>query len=98
MADNKELIVRCLDEVWSRGNLDALGQYFSPDVVRHGPPSTEGDRRGLDGMRQVVTMYRTAYPDLVVRPEQQLAEGDTVVTRWSASGTHRGEAMGLPPT
>jgi len=43
-------------------------------------------------------MYRSSYPDLVVPIEDQVAEGDKVVTRWTARGTHRGELMGTAPT
>ena len=43
-------------------------------------------------------MYRTAFSDLVLTVEDQIAEGDKVVTRFTARGTHRGELMGIPPT
>ena len=43
-------------------------------------------------------MYRTAFPDMRLTVEQQIAEGDLVVTRWTARGTHRGELFGAAPT
>ena len=43
-------------------------------------------------------MYRNAYPDLQFTVEDQIAEGDKVVTRWTGNGTHKGELMGIPPT
>jgi len=49
-------------------------------------------------MKQFVSMYLTAYPDTHFTIEDQIAEGDTVVTRWTARGTHKGPLMGIPPT
>ncbi len=43
-------------------------------------------------------MYRKAFPDLRLTIDDQIAEGETVVTRWTATGTHEGELMGIPPT
>ena len=43
-------------------------------------------------------MYRTAFPDMRITIEDQVAEGDKVVTRWTASGTHQGDLMGIDPT
>ena len=43
-------------------------------------------------------MYRSAFPDMTLTIEQQISEGDTVVTRWTARGTHEGELFGIAPT
>ena len=53
---------------------------------------------GPQGLAQFMGVYVTAFPDLRFEIEQQLAEGDFVVTRWVATGTHRGDLMGIPPT
>ena len=45
-----------------------------------------------------MTGYRTAFPDLRLTIEAQVSEGDLVVTRWKASGTHQGELFGIAPT
>jgi predicted ester cyclase len=68
------------------------------DFVRHGPTGTEGEVRGLEGFKGLVSTYRTALPDLRVPIEDLIAEGDRVVTRWRARGTHHGELMGNAPT
>src|SRR5439155_1221834 len=57
-----------------------------------------GEMRGRDEIREVVTAYRAAFSDLHLVIEDQIAEGDTVVTRWSATGTHDGPLGGAPPT
>lgn len=53
---------------------------------------------GRDSARQFMKIYVTAFPDLRFTIDQMLAEGDFVVTRWTATGTHRGELMGIAPT
>jgi predicted ester cyclase len=59
-------------------------------VVFHGT-SGDGELRGVDAMKGFVAAYRRAFPDAHTTVEAQIAEGDTVVTRWRARGTHRGQ-------
>jgi predicted ester cyclase len=51
-----------------------------------------------EGFKQIVRMYKAAFPNTHMHIEEQIAEGDRIVTRWSAHGTHKGELMGNPPT
>jgi predicted ester cyclase len=53
---------------------------------------------GPEGIKRYVSVYRVALPDLEVTVEDQLAEGDKIVTRWTTRGTHSGEFLGLAPT
>ena len=96
--ENKALVRRYFEEIWDKGNLDLIEELFTTNFVRHGPTATEGEVRGLEGFKGVVSMYRTAFPDLRVPIEDLIAEGDRVVTRWTARGTHQGELMGIAPT
>jgi steroid delta-isomerase-like uncharacterized protein len=96
--ENKALVRRYFEEIWDKGNLDLINELFTTDFVRHGPIATEGEVRGQEGFESLVSMYRSALPDLRVPIEDQIAEGDRVVTRWAARGTHRGELMGNAPT
>jgi steroid delta-isomerase-like uncharacterized protein len=58
-----------------------------------------GELRGTEDFKQRwVSMFRTAFPDLQLSVEDQIAEGDRVVTRYTGRGTHQGELMGIPPT
>ena len=59
------------------------------------PTGLPADR---DGFKQFVAMYRVAFPDVHITIEDILAEGDRVMTRWSATGTHKGELLGIAPT
>ncbi len=54
--------------------------------------------QGLEAAKQFDTMLRGAFPDIHFTVEDQIAETDKVVTRWTARGTHRGQLMGIPAT
>ncbi len=95
--DNKALIRYLFDEVWNKGNLAAAEEVASPTWVAHGNlPGQE--MPGLQGVRRFISLYRTAFPDMQLTIEDQIAEGDKVVTRWTASATHSGPLMGIAPT
>lgn len=94
--ENEDLIRRYLAAVWEQGDLAAIDTLCTADFVRHGPPGTEGEIRGRDGFKGLVTMYRTSFPDLQVPIEGQASAGDTVVMRWTARGTPREALMGTP--
>jgi len=93
---NKAIVRRALKEVWSQGKLEVIDEIFAADCVSHiaGSP----DIQGTEGEKQFVTMYRTAFPDVKFKIEDEIAEGDKVAARWTGSGTHKGELMGIPPT
>lgn len=94
---NKAIARREVEEAFSKGNLDVLEDIIAPDYVSHDPGIPE-PIRGLEGVRQLVAGYRQAFPDLQVTIEDQIAEGERVVTRWSARGTHQGDLWGIAPT
>ncbi len=76
-----------------------MDELFSPNYVLHDPGIPGGELRGTESFKQKwVSMFRTAFPDLQLSVEDQVAEGDKVVTRYTGRGTHQGELMGLPPT
>lgn len=95
--ENKAVVRRFLDEVFGGGDLELVDEIFAPDYVLH-DPAVPGDVVGTEGIKQYVNMYRGAYPDTHFTIEDQIAEGDHVVTRWKGQGTHRGELLGIPPT
>lgn len=99
MATDQQLntIDRYITEVWGKGALEAIDEIFTADRVRHGP-AFEGTHTGAAGQKDVVTLYRTAAPDLAVSIEAQVGEGDLVVTRWRVTGTNLGPTLGVPPT
>jgi steroid delta-isomerase-like uncharacterized protein len=94
---NKKLVEEFIQELFTKGDLDAVDRYLHPGVVNHDPPFP-GAPDGLEGMRHAARVFRAALPDWHSDIEQLIGEGDTVVERFAASGTHRGELMGVPPT
>ncbi len=97
MHDNKLVVRRSFEELFTRGDLRVADEVFAPDYVGH-DPTLPHDLHGPEEFKQFVRMYRSAFPDLTLTVEDQIAEGDLVVTRFTARGTHRGELMGIPPT
>jgi len=94
---NKVLARRFLQEAFNEGNLGVADEIFTSDYVLHDPTVPE-EMRGPEGVKLFVQMYRSAYPDTHITVEDQIAEGDEVVTRWTGRGTHQGELFGIPPS
>ncbi len=98
MSEQNKAVVRgFIDEVWNQGNLDAIGNYIADSHIDH-DPARAGAPSGPAGMRTFVEMYRAAFPDTRIELGEMIAEGDLVAGSWTASGTHQGELMGIPPT
>ena len=95
--ENKAIARRVNDEIWSEGHLDVIDELFADDFVATIVGAPE-QIRGPQGFREFVVTYRTAFPDLRITVDEQFAEGETVVTRWTATGTNEGELMGMPAT
>jgi steroid delta-isomerase-like uncharacterized protein len=93
---NKALLRRFYEELWSQGNLEAIPELVAEDFVDHHPLS--GAPPGREGLAALVTMWRTAFPDMRETCEDLISEGDKVVGRFTMHGTHSGEFMGVPPT
>ena len=93
--ESKALALRAFEEIWNQGKLEVIDEIYAADFVHHSPGSPDLDPEGL---KQFVTMYRSAFPDIQFTIEDQIAEGDKVVTRWSTAATHKGELMGIQPT
>jgi steroid delta-isomerase-like uncharacterized protein len=96
--ENKALARRYLEEVWDKGNVELIDELFTTDFVRHGPPAVEGEVRGPEGFKGLVNTYHAGFPDFRVTIDDMIAEGDSVVSRWTVRGTHQGELMGNAPT
>ncbi len=96
--ENKAVVRREFEEIFNHtGNLDAAEEIYAPDYVSHEP--TSGEVRGIEGAKQFAATYREAFPDLENTIEDMVAEGDEVVVRFKARGTHQGETEAFgPPT
>ena len=93
LEQNKAIVNRFGEEVWNRGNLAAVDELVAGDFVGYGPGRRVA--RGPEALKQTVTRMRTAFPYLHFTVEDEIAEGDKVVTRWTGRGTHRGKWRGV---
>ena len=79
---------RFIEDVLNGLNLDLLPQFLTEDFSWHGPGGRNID--GIDGIREMIQGYLTAFPDLQMTIEQQVVEGDLITNRWRVKGTHDG--------
>jgi predicted ester cyclase len=99
LAANKLIGRRVLVELWGEGKLEVADELYAPDYVDHVGRGPEASRvAGPTGIKQAVTLFRTAFRDLRYTVEAQIAEGELVLSRFSASGTQTGPFMGAPPS
>jgi predicted ester cyclase len=94
--EKRNVLRRVSGEVFGAGNMAAVDELISPDFVDHDPlPGLPADR---DGLKQVVQMFRSAFPDFEVDLLHTIIEGDKAVDHIASRGTHQGEFMGIGAT
>ena len=93
---NKGLVRRFYEEI-DKGNIDALDELVAVDYLDHNPPPLPGLRSGREGLKQAFMLFQVATPGYH-RIEDQIAEGDKVVTRLTSFGKHEGDLPGAPRT
>ncbi|HIK16622.1 MAG TPA: ester cyclase [Leptolyngbyaceae cyanobacterium M33_DOE_097] len=95
--DRNKAVYRCyIQQVFNEGRVDLLDELLAPSYVYHEAPP--GTSPGTEGIKQVVSMFRAAFPDLEITIDDQIAEGDQVCSRATTRGTHQGEIFGIPAT
>jgi steroid delta-isomerase-like uncharacterized protein len=98
IEQNKKIVHRYVEEVSNRRNVDAIGELISDNYIHHYDDGTTSKVRGPDYVKESVSSVGSAYPDAHFTIEDMIAEGDKVVYRWTATGTHQGEDMGIAAT
>jgi steroid delta-isomerase-like uncharacterized protein len=93
MTDVKQVARMIALDVYGKGKLEILDQVCADGYVNHDAIAGDLDKNGEKSM---VRVYRGAFPDLSLEVLSVFAEGDFTCTRWRASGTHKGELMGVP--
>jgi steroid delta-isomerase-like uncharacterized protein len=96
-AQNKAVSSR-LYEAWNARDLDAFDEIIAPDAIDHDSQNPFREMPGPAAAKRSAEMYTSAFSDSRFKVHDQVAEGDFVVTRWTGTGTHDGELMGMPPT
>jgi predicted SnoaL-like aldol condensation-catalyzing enzyme len=89
-GESRKSAFRHAIDVWQDGRVDLIAEVVTPDYVGH---TSAGDR-DVNGLRQRVSEFHALYPDIKFTVEDQVAEGDRVTTRMTASGTSK--ATGKP--
>ena len=93
---NTKTTVRLLiEEVFNKGNLSVLEEVIHPDYHYQSPTES---MEGIGDLRAFVLAFRSAFPDLHIQIDDQIAEGDKVATRITMAGTHLGDFLGMPAT
>ncbi len=95
-AEANKAIVRRWIDLFNTKSVDTVADFLTSDYVRHDPNSPE--IRGAQAEAQFISMVLAAFPDLHITIDQMIAEGDTVVGRFTLRGTQQGEFNGIPPT
>ncbi len=90
---NKALFRRFTDE-FNRQNVNVVDELMAADFVEHNPQPDQAP--GLEGMKQLMGMFFSAFPDIHSTIDLLVAEGDIVVGRMTTTGTHKGDFMGIP--
>ena len=93
---NKALAKRIWEEMFNHKNLTVIDELFTSDYTFHGPQGH--DFSGTENLKQLVSHYLEAFPDLHVEVEDLVAEGDKLASRVTIRGTHKGELQGIAPT
>lgn len=93
--DNKSMVDRA-EELWNTGNMAIADEIYAKDFVNHDPGAP--DVHDLETYKGFIGAVRAGMPDFRVTMEDMIAEGDKVAGRWTASGTHEAELVGIPPT
>lgn len=95
--ENKAVVRRVYHEVMGNHDLSVVPELFADDYVYHSPGGP--DVYGPYSFRELVAAYWAAFPDFLQTADLLIAaEDNTVVSRWTATGTHQGEFLGIPPT
>lgn len=93
---NSALVRRFVEEIFNQGKVEVAEEILAPGYMHHDPTTNEFGS-GIEGFKQMISLYRQAF-DLQIVLEDQVATEEKVVDRWTGHGTHRGEFMGMAPT
>lgn len=96
LTTNREVMRRNIEELFARGNRELISELYWPDVIDHNP--VPGQRAGHDGLRDVLDIFHTAFPDQTIVLHGTLADRDLAVDFWTFQATLTGELDGWPAT
>src|SRR5215212_7367383 len=92
--ENEALVRRYFEEAWVKGNLAAVEDFMVPNYIEYQVPDVQLASR--HSLKQLLATYYKAFPDMTSVLHDIFAQGDRVAFRWSVSGTHLGDWVGIP--
>jgi len=95
-SENKAVVRRFIDDVLNHGRLEAADEIVAENFIELDP--LPGQKQGREGLKEIIVMLRSGFPDMNWVIEEMIASGEKVVTRFHWTGTHKGEFMGMPAT
>jgi len=96
VSEHKQLVQRFYEEVVNAGDIDKIDELVAEDFVEHEEfPGISSDR---EGVKEFFRLLRGAFPDVHFTAEDVIADGELVASRFTMTGTHDGEYMGVPAT
>ena len=98
MEENKAIVRRLMEESFGGGKPELVDELLDPDFVRYDPYIEAGEVRGVETVKENIVWFHNVFPDLTCTIEEQVAEGEKEVSRWTLRGTHRGNFFGVAPT
>lgn len=96
MAESSAIVERFVDEVINRGRFEVADEIVALDFVELDP--LPGQRQGREGLKEVIAMMRSGFPDIAWKTEEAIEQGDKVASRFTWTGTHQGTFLGIPAT
>lgn len=97
--ENKEILRRWFEEVWNKGRVEAIEEMFDANGIAHGlSDDPENPIKGPRDFRPFHTVFRDAFPNMMIVIEDMVAEGDKVAARCSVRAKHEGEFLGRSAT
>ena len=95
--ENKKKVCRFMEEAFGQDKPELLEDLLDPDFVRYDPYIEAGEVRGVQTVKENIVWFHNVFPDLTCTIEDQVAEGEKVVSRYTIRGTHQGEEFfGVP--
>ncbi|MGW4774128.1 ester cyclase [Nocardia sp. NPDC004278] len=98
MSEQNKAAARRVFDAWNARDLAVFDEVIAADFIDHDPQNPFADVHGPDGFKRLAQMYLAAFSDQRFLVNEQIAEGDFVTTRWTATGTNDGEMMGMSAT
>ncbi|MEM5370936.1 ester cyclase [Paraburkholderia azotifigens] len=96
MSNKREIYEKWLQLVWSQGRVEETKNLLAPNFVDHRPIPQFANN--LEGHKAMAADFHQAFPDLTITIEDVIVEGDKLVGRYTATGTHKGTFLAVPPT